>query len=99
MPQKAEILRLRLGLASYKLRTGQTAVPLADLQPRPLPGPRRTVRVLSPPAEPPRPLDAAAAAPSRTPPRAGPGHGLTNSALRGGAASGLLSLARGQQAS
>jgi hypothetical protein len=35
--QKAEILRLRLGLASYKLRTGQTTVPLADLQVRPLP--------------------------------------------------------------
>ncbi|KEY64842.1 hypothetical protein S7711_08850 [Stachybotrys chartarum IBT 7711] len=35
--EKAEILRLRLGLASYKLRTGQTTVPLADLQVRPLP--------------------------------------------------------------
>ncbi|KAM4057117.1 whi5 like domain-containing protein [Hirsutella rhossiliensis] len=46
--EKVEILRLRLGLASYKLRTGQTTVPLADLQPRPLP-PRRTVRVQSPP--------------------------------------------------
>lgn len=32
-----EILRLRLGLASYKLRTGQTSVPLDDLQARPLP--------------------------------------------------------------
>ncbi|KAK2594939.1 hypothetical protein QQS21_007342 [Conoideocrella luteorostrata] len=48
--EKAEILRLRLGLASYKLRTGQTTVPLADLQHKPLPPPpRRTiVRVQSP---------------------------------------------------
>ena len=30
--QKAEILRLRLGLASYKVRTGQTDVPLERLQ-------------------------------------------------------------------
>ena len=37
--QKVEILRLRLGLASYKLRTGQVSVPLADLQARPLPPP------------------------------------------------------------
>ncbi len=37
--QKIEILRLRLGLASYKLRTGQVSVPLADLQARPLPPP------------------------------------------------------------
>jgi hypothetical protein len=35
--QKAEILRLRLGLASYKFRTGQTTIPLADLQRRPIP--------------------------------------------------------------
>jgi hypothetical protein len=35
--QKAEILRLRLGLASYKVRTGQTSVPLADLVAKPLP--------------------------------------------------------------
>ncbi|KAG5927125.1 hypothetical protein E4U42_002574 [Claviceps africana] len=44
--EKAEILRLRLGLASYKLRTGQTGVPLADLQRRPLP-PRSSVRLQS----------------------------------------------------
>ncbi|KAG5950604.1 hypothetical protein E4U53_004768 [Claviceps sorghi] len=44
--EKAEILRLRLGLASYKLRTGQTGVPLADLQHKPLP-PRPCVRVQS----------------------------------------------------
>ncbi|KAJ6787662.1 hypothetical protein PWT90_08818 [Aphanocladium album] len=37
--QKVEILRLRLGLASYKLRTGQISIPLADLQARPLPAP------------------------------------------------------------
>ncbi|KAK1768651.1 hypothetical protein QBC33DRAFT_514231 [Phialemonium atrogriseum] len=36
--EKAEILRLRLGLANYKLRTGQTDVPLEQLQVRPLPG-------------------------------------------------------------
>ncbi|KAH8895175.1 hypothetical protein GQ53DRAFT_839515 [Thozetella sp. PMI_491] len=41
--EKAEILRLRLGLASYKLRTGQTDVPLDQLQMRPLPGARRTL--------------------------------------------------------
>ncbi|KAK7225513.1 hypothetical protein V2G26_013516 [Clonostachys chloroleuca] len=35
--EKAEILRLRLGLASYKFRTGQTSVPLANLQKMPLP--------------------------------------------------------------
>ncbi|KAI8671620.1 hypothetical protein NW754_006036 [Fusarium falciforme] len=34
--QRAETLRLRLSLANYKLRTGQTAVPLAELQRRPL---------------------------------------------------------------
>ncbi|KAM5366698.1 hypothetical protein ACJZ2D_010374 [Fusarium nematophilum] len=57
-PQKAEILRLRLSLANYKVRTGQTTVPLADLQRRPLPAPGsgpdsdssapRVVRVQSP---------------------------------------------------
>ncbi|KAI1093331.1 hypothetical protein F5B19DRAFT_491659 [Rostrohypoxylon terebratum] len=34
--QKAEKLRLRLGLASYKVRTGQTDVPLDQLEARPL---------------------------------------------------------------
>ncbi|KAI1816782.1 hypothetical protein GGS20DRAFT_159729 [Poronia punctata] len=34
--QKAEILRLRLGLASYKVRTNQADVPLERLQIRPL---------------------------------------------------------------
>ncbi|KAF4580950.1 cyclin-dependent kinase [Ophiocordyceps camponoti-floridani] len=32
--EKIEVLRLRLGLASYKVRTGQMSVPLAELQPR-----------------------------------------------------------------
>ncbi|KAH6606812.1 whi5 like domain-containing [Trichoderma cornu-damae] len=32
-----EILRLRLGLAGYKLRTGQTTIPLSELQRKPLP--------------------------------------------------------------
>jgi hypothetical protein len=59
LPQKAQILRLRLGLASYKVRTGQTSVPLADLQMKPLPpraAPRRNTLMgqqvrLPPPAE------------------------------------------------
>ncbi|KAI1372974.1 hypothetical protein F4677DRAFT_232657 [Hypoxylon crocopeplum] len=34
--QKAETLRLRLGLASYKVRTGQTDVPLDQLKVKPL---------------------------------------------------------------
>lgn len=47
--EKAEILRLRLSLANYKVRTGQTSVPLADLQRRPMPRPSpRVVRVQSP---------------------------------------------------
>ncbi|KAL7819345.1 hypothetical protein V8C44DRAFT_317777 [Trichoderma aethiopicum] len=37
--EKAEILRLRLGLAGYKLRTGQTSVPLSELKHKPLPPP------------------------------------------------------------
>ncbi|KAL6696109.1 hypothetical protein J3F84DRAFT_325033 [Trichoderma pleuroticola] len=41
--EKAEILRLRLGLAGYKLRTGQTSVPLSQLQRKPLP-PSTTTR-------------------------------------------------------
>ncbi|RYO76956.1 hypothetical protein DL766_007472 [Monosporascus sp. MC13-8B] len=41
--QKAEVLRLRLGLASYKVRTGQTDVPLERLQVRPLTGSRRII--------------------------------------------------------
>ncbi|KAI1154653.1 hypothetical protein F4825DRAFT_410732 [Nemania diffusa] len=36
--QKAEILRLRLGLASYKVKTNQADVPLEKLQVRPIPG-------------------------------------------------------------
>ncbi|KAI8634637.1 hypothetical protein F5Y19DRAFT_119213 [Xylariaceae sp. FL1651] len=36
--QKAEVLRLRLGLASYKVKTNQTDVPLERLQVRRLPG-------------------------------------------------------------
>ena len=39
--QKAEILKLRLGLANYKLRTGQADVPLDQLQMRPMPGAKR----------------------------------------------------------
>lgn len=36
--QKAEILRLRLSLATYKVKTGQADVPLEKLQVRPVPG-------------------------------------------------------------
>ncbi|KAI0808461.1 hypothetical protein GGR55DRAFT_651521 [Xylaria sp. FL0064] len=36
--KKAEIIRLRLGLAGYKVKTNQTDVPLDKLQVRPLPG-------------------------------------------------------------
>ncbi|KAF4511443.1 hypothetical protein G6O67_003242 [Ophiocordyceps sinensis] len=89
--EKVEILRLRLGLASYKLRTGQTAIPLADLQPRPLP-PRRTVRLQSPrapsPQSEPEPSSNPASSLQRHP-RLGP-----DTLARGGAVSGLLSLAR-----
>lgn len=46
--QRAEILRLRLGLASYKVRTGQISVPLADLQAKPIP---RTFSLASPAVE------------------------------------------------
>ncbi|RSM03098.1 hypothetical protein CEP52_007572 [Fusarium oligoseptatum] len=54
--QRAETLRLRLSLANYKLRTGQTAVPLSELQRRPLLP--RAINVRSP-----TPPPAAAAAP------------------------------------
>ncbi|QUC19329.1 uncharacterized protein UV8b_03570 [Ustilaginoidea virens] len=80
--EKAEILRLRLTLANYKLRTGQTAIPLADLQRKPLP-PRRVVRVQPPSGSHQGSRDASA--PSAD--------GLARS--NGGAASGLLSLSRG----
>lgn len=36
--QKAEILKLRLSLATYKVKTNQTNVPLDKLQIRPVPG-------------------------------------------------------------
>lgn len=41
--QRAEILKLRLSLATYKVKTNQTDVPLDELQVRPVPGmaPRR----------------------------------------------------------
>ncbi|ESU12775.1 hypothetical protein FGSG_06654 [Fusarium graminearum PH-1] len=46
---RAETLRLRLSLANYKVRTGQTTVPLSELQQRPLPRESpRVVRVQSP---------------------------------------------------
>ncbi|KAF4460000.1 hypothetical protein FALBO_13235 [Fusarium albosuccineum] len=51
--ERAETLRLRLSLANYKVRTGQTTVPLSQLQKRPLPRrdtTPRVVRVQSPTA-------------------------------------------------
>lgn len=84
--QKVDLLRLRLGLASYKLRPGQTAVPLADLQPRPLP-PRATGRERS--AAVPSRRVARSSTSSSPPPRQ---HRLPSPP---GAASGLLSLAGG----
>ncbi|EXU99786.1 Whi5 like motif protein [Metarhizium robertsii] len=90
--EKAAILRLRLGLASYKVRTGQTTVPLADLERKPLP--RKTVRVQSPPPLPSRKhAHASASAAAGEPGTASPG---PSSTLSKGAASGLLSLARSQ---
>ncbi|KAG8428826.1 hypothetical protein J3459_002400 [Metarhizium acridum] len=91
--EKAAILRLRLGLASYKVRTGQTTVPLADLQRKPLP--RKIVRVQSPPQSQKHGHASAAAGPQESlasPSTASPGR----STLPKGAASGLLSLARGE---
>lgn len=38
LPQKTEILKLRLSLANYKVKTGQVDVPLDRLQVRPVPG-------------------------------------------------------------
>ncbi|GAW11111.1 hypothetical protein ANO14919_004510 [Xylariales sp. No.14919] len=48
--QKAEIIRLRLGLAGYKVKTNQTDVPLERLQARPVPGklPKQMPSVLLP---------------------------------------------------
>ncbi|KAF5129657.1 hypothetical protein E5D57_005988 [Metarhizium anisopliae] len=89
--EKAAILRLRLGLASYKVRTGQTTVPLADLERKPLP--RKTVRVQSPPPPSRKHVHAPASAAAGEPGAASPG---PSSTLSKGAASGLLSLARGQ---
>ncbi|RBQ86804.1 hypothetical protein VDGD_09782 [Verticillium dahliae] len=44
--EKAQILRLRLGLANYKLRTGQADVPLERLQRRPVPVPAAAERAV-----------------------------------------------------
>ncbi|KAI8953938.1 hypothetical protein F4801DRAFT_596635 [Xylaria longipes] len=68
--QKAEILRLRLGLASYKVRTNQADVPLERLQVRPWPGrrlPRQTPAAgLLPPSQATSPRSIALAAMSRS---------------------------------
>lgn len=132
--QKAEILRLRLGLAGYKLRTGQENVPLERLQVRRIPdsvaprpprssadGEVRAERRESatstteadtdghhrqrqaPPVTHAHPSPAKALLP-RLPPAAlntptrtrfDDDERLTSSAIRGGAAKGLLSLSRG----
>ncbi|ORY70068.1 uncharacterized protein BCR38DRAFT_99006 [Pseudomassariella vexata] len=140
--QKADILRLRLGLASYKLRTGQEDVPLERLQRRPLPAssdvsaprilpvrlnlvegapskeasepqPRLGQRKALPSGRPqyttgsgmhghPSPekhllpkLSTASSLSTPTRVRLNNDEGLTSSAIRGGAAKGLLSLSRG----
>ncbi|KAK1835160.1 putative cyclin-dependent kinase [Podospora conica] len=59
--EKAEILRLRLGLANYKVRTGQTDVPLERLQQRPIPGAGAGRAPISPRRNPTPTLAAAAA--------------------------------------
>ncbi|KAI1735560.1 hypothetical protein F4680DRAFT_302350 [Xylaria scruposa] len=67
--QKAEILRLRLGLASYKVRTNQLDVPLERLQVRPLAGKflrRAPATVLLPPSQATSPRSIALAAMSRS---------------------------------
>ncbi|KAI0440183.1 hypothetical protein F4803DRAFT_486257 [Xylaria telfairii] len=67
--QKAEILRLRLGLASYKVRTNQADVPLERLQARPMPGrlPKQTrATILLPPLRATSPRSIALAAMSRS---------------------------------
>lgn len=119
--QNAEILRLRLGLAGYKLRTGQEHLPLERLQVRRgaadqdggrhveraaaalqrgerrrmLPNTSGSVLQLS------RRQDALGRESSvsfRTPTRGRHENeeaGLTSSAIRGGAANGLISLSRG----
>ncbi|KAI0481693.1 hypothetical protein F4859DRAFT_430276 [Xylaria cf. heliscus] len=67
--QKAEILRLRLGLASYKVRTNQEHVPLERLQVRRVPGrflKRSSATVLLPPLQATSPRSIALAAMSRS---------------------------------
>ena len=51
--QKAEVLRLRLGLARYKLQTGQEDVPLERLERRPLPANDNDTQQLPPLGTPP----------------------------------------------
>ncbi|QPH02296.1 hypothetical protein C2857_006505 [Epichloe festucae Fl1] len=91
---KAEILRLRLGLASYKLRTGQTGVPLADLQHKPLP-PRLSVRAQVPSQDVhDAPSSQESNTSSSTMNTTGTRCASSNSPVEGGAANGLLSLSR-----
>lgn len=52
--QKAEVLRLRLGLARYKLQTGQEDVPLERLERRPLPANKNNTQQLPPLYTPPQ---------------------------------------------
>ncbi|KAK7402907.1 hypothetical protein QQX98_011338 [Neonectria punicea] len=117
--EKAEILRLRLSLGLYKVRTGQTTVPLADLQRRPMPRPTPRVVVQSPEPssdatqpdpqqqqpepeqdeqQPPSEDDDASNSDSHIPDT--PPHVSTGvprlAVMRGGATSGLLSLARSE---
>ncbi|GAB0144548.1 hypothetical protein EsHS_00005018 [Epichloe bromicola] len=92
--EKAEILRLRLGLASYKLRTGQTGIPLADLQHKPLP-PRPSIRAQLPGQDVhDAPSSQESNTSSSTMDTTGTRCASSNSPVEGGAANGLLSLSR-----
>lgn len=104
--QKAEILRLKLGLASYKVRTGQTNVPLSDLVAKPIPPRDASKRDQHDDDEEEeedkqelpqlkRVEEGEAVATPKRQLALRDEEKLTSSALRGGAASGLLSLARG----
>lgn len=106
--QKAEILKLKLGLASYKVRTGQTDVPLSQLVAKPLPRSdasrqntqhekkeeQEQLQEKEDQQELPQLKGEDVATPKRQVALRDEER-LTSSALRGGAASGLLSLARG----
>lgn len=95
--QKAEILRLKLGLASYKVRTNQINATLSELETKDLP--RRNEEEEGEEEEEKQELPTLRRVDAQATPKRQVAlrdeERLTSSALRGGAASGLLSLARG----